>query len=200
MQAAPEQVAAIAEAVEPRYQALVLMAAYSGLRWGELAGLRQKHLDPLHKRVRVVEQLLEINGHLSFGQPKTAAGTRTVALRGFLVAVLVDHLGRFGRSDPDDLVFTTWSSRRREHILRRENFRRRVWHPAVRSVGIDSFGFHDLRHQATLAADSGATLRALMCRLGHASAAVAIRCQHLRPAQDEAVALDEMWQEAQAPG
>jgi integrase len=48
MQAAtPDQVAAIADAVDPRYRALVLMAAYSGLRWGELAGLRQKHLDPL---------------------------------------------------------------------------------------------------------------------------------------------------------
>src|SRR4051812_11162892 len=53
MQAAtPEQVAAIASVVDPRWQALVLMAAYSGLRWGELSGLRQKHLDPLHKKVR----------------------------------------------------------------------------------------------------------------------------------------------------
>jgi len=41
MQAAtPEQVAAIASEVEPRWQALILIAAYSGLRWGELAGLR----------------------------------------------------------------------------------------------------------------------------------------------------------------
>jgi integrase len=97
MQAAtPEQVAAIASAVEPRWQALILMAAYSGLRWGELAGLRQKHFDPLHKKVRVVEQVLEINGHLSFSTPKTSAGNRTVALPGFLV----EHLARYAKPGP----------------------------------------------------------------------------------------------------
>src|SRR3712207_8637054 len=46
MQAATvEEVAAIVDAIEPRWQAFVLMAAYSGLRMGELAGLRQKNLD-----------------------------------------------------------------------------------------------------------------------------------------------------------
>ena len=187
MQAAtPEQVAAIAEAVEPRYRALVLMAAYSGLRWGELAGLRQKHLDPLHKRVRVVEQLLEVNGHLSHAAPKTTAGTRTVALPQFLVEVLVDHLGRFSPPGADALVFTTPEGT----PLRRENFRRRVWYPAVRAVGMEGFRFHDLRHtNATLAASSGAPLVALMRRLGHASPAAAIRYQHKVNGQDEAIAL-----------
>jgi integrase len=105
MQAAsPEDVAAIAASVEPRWQALVLMAAYSRLRWGELAGLRQKHLDPLHKKVSVVEQLLEIAGHLMFAPPKTSAGVRTVALPPFLVEVMVEHVARPSASAHEKMV------------------------------------------------------------------------------------------------
>jgi integrase len=65
-----EEVAAITQAVEPRWQALILLAAYSGLRWGELAGLRRRYLDPLRKTVRVVEQCTEVNGHFVWGPPR----------------------------------------------------------------------------------------------------------------------------------
>jgi integrase len=50
------QVAALADAIDPRYRALVLVAAYGGLRWGELVGLRVKRVDLLHGRVTVAEQ------------------------------------------------------------------------------------------------------------------------------------------------
>lgn len=43
----PREVEALAEAIEPRFRALVLLAAYGGLRFGELAGLRRSKLDPL---------------------------------------------------------------------------------------------------------------------------------------------------------
>lgn len=69
--------------------------------------------------------------------------------------------------------------------MRRSNFRRRVWLPATRDVGVEGLRFHDLRHTAaTLAAASGASLRALMSRIGHASAAAAIRYQHVIDGQD----------------
>lgn len=186
MQAAtPEQVAAIASVVDPRWQGLVLMAAYSGLRWGELAGLRQKYLDPLHKKVRVVDQLLEVNGHLSFAPPKTSAGTRTVALPQFLFEVMIEHVALYSPPGPESLVFVMPEGT----PLRRENFRRRVWYPAVKAVGMEGFRFHDLRHtNATLAAASGAPLVALMSRLGHTSAPAALRYQHKVDGQDEAVA------------
>jgi integrase len=50
------QVAALAEAIQPRYRTLVLVAAYAGLRWGELVGLRVKRVDLLHGRIAVAEQ------------------------------------------------------------------------------------------------------------------------------------------------
>jgi integrase len=69
--------------------------------------------------------------------------------------------------------------------MRRSNFRRRVWLPATKEVGVEGLRFHDLRHTAaTLAAASGTSLRALMARIGHASAAAAIRYQHVIDGQD----------------
>jgi integrase len=180
-----DEVNAIAAAVEPRWQALILLAAYSGLRWGELAGLRRRNLDPLHKTVRVVRQCTEVNGHFVWGPPKTSAGTRTVALPQFICDVMVDHLARWSEPGIDGLVFVMSEG----SPLRRENFRKRVWLPACRSVGVEGVYFHDLRHtNATLAASSGAPLRAVMHRLGHASATAALRYQHRLAGQDEAIA------------
>jgi site-specific recombinase XerC len=45
------QVTVLADAIPRRYRALVLVAAYTGLRWGELAGLRAKRVDLLHRRI-----------------------------------------------------------------------------------------------------------------------------------------------------
>ena len=180
-----EEVAAIAQAVEPRWQALILLAAYSGLRWGELAGLRRHYLDPLHKSVRVVEQCTEVNGHFVWGPPKTSAGRRTVALPQFICDVMVEHLGRWSEPGIDGLVFVMPEGT----PLRRENFRKRVWLPACRAAGVESVRFHDLRHtNATLATASGAPLRAVMHRLGHASAAAALRYQHRLEGQDASIA------------
>jgi integrase len=180
-----EQVAAIAQAAEPRWQALILLAAYSGLRWGELGGLRRRNLDPLHKSVRVVEQCTEVNGHFVWGPPKTTAGTRTVVLPSFICEVMVEHLALWSQPGVEGLVFVMPEGT----PLRRENFRKRVWLPACRATGVEGVRFHDLRHtNATLAAASGAPLRAVMHRLGHASAAAALRYQHRLDGQDEAIA------------
>src|SRR5439155_13899476 len=69
--------------------------------------------------------------------------------------------------------------------MRRSNFRRRVWEPALAEVGMTGFRVHDLRHTAaTLAAASGTSLKALMARIGHASARAALRYQHVIDGQD----------------
>jgi integrase len=48
----PAEVAALADAIAPRYRALVLVGAYGGLRIGELAGLRRCRVDLLRGRSR----------------------------------------------------------------------------------------------------------------------------------------------------
>ena len=125
-----EEVAAIAQAVEPRWQALILLTAYSGLRWGELAGLRRRYLDPLHKTVRVIEQCTAVNGHLVSSPAKTAAGTRTVVLPSFICEVMVEHLSRWSEPGVDRLVFVMPEGT----PLRREN--NPSWVRAFRRVRI----------------------------------------------------------------
>src|SRR5215217_330919 len=99
------QVAALAEEIDPRFRALVLVAAYAGLRWGELVGLRVKRVDLLHGRVTVAEQVAEVNGQLLPGPPKTEAGRRTVTLPAVAAVALAEHLANFAEPGPEGLVF-----------------------------------------------------------------------------------------------
>ena len=90
---------------QARYQALVLVAAFGGLRWGELAGLRRKRVDLERGTVTVAEQLLEVNGAFSLGPPKSAAGRRTVTLPAVVVEALAEHLARYTAKSPEAFVF-----------------------------------------------------------------------------------------------
>lgn len=184
--ATPEQVAAIAAAIEPRYRALVLTAAYAGCRWGELAALRQRHIDLVDGTLTVTEQVVELHGGtLLVREPKSAAGRRVVHLPAGLIEVLQTHLERFVPADPDGLVFPSPNG----GVLRQSNFRDRHWSPALRAAGVERLRFHDLRHVAgTLATVSGATIREVQARLGHASPAAAYRYQHVLESRDAEIA------------
>ncbi|HWD44384.1 MAG TPA: tyrosine-type recombinase/integrase [Actinomycetota bacterium] len=145
------EVAALADAIPPRFRALVLVAAYTGLRWGELAGLRVKRVDLLHRRIAVAEQLLEVRGRLAFAPTKTGARLRTVTLPTVAAEALAEHLGHYAEAGPDGLVFPA----ERGGPIRRSNFTRRVWIPATRAAGVEG-----LRHTAaTLAVAAGASTR-----------------------------------------
>jgi integrase len=179
--ATPEQVAALAAAVGPRWEALVFTAGYGGLRWGELAGLRRRDVDLDACTLSVTHKLGEVNGTLSDGPPKSKAGRRILGIPSFVARSLAMHIDLYSLPGDDGLVFPSVEGT----PMRRSNFRRRVWEPATAEVGMNEFRFHDLRHTAaTLAAASGTRLKALMARIGHASAAAALRYQHVIDGQD----------------
>jgi integrase len=126
-----------------------------------------------------------VNGRLEFGPPKTAASARTVALPAFLVTELERHLERWSGPGPDGLVFPAPE----DGPMRRSNFRRRAWVPALRLVGLEGLRFHDLRHSAgTMTAVAGATTKELMARLGHSSPRAALIYQHATAERDAAIA------------
>jgi integrase len=54
------QVFDLADAISDRYRALVLLATFGNLRWGELAGLRRRNLDLDNRTVRVIETVYEL--------------------------------------------------------------------------------------------------------------------------------------------
>lgn len=162
----PAQVDQLVDALPDRYRALVLAAAYTGLRWGELAGLRVDRLDMLRRRIDVAEILVEVDGSLSFGPPKTKKSRSRVGFPPFLADVLAAHIAAL--PDPDQsrrLVFTSEEGT----PLRRSNFRRRVWRPALDAAGLpSSTHFHALRHAtASWLIDAGANPLEVAERLRH---------------------------------
>lgn len=178
------QVERLAEAVPPRYRVLVLTAAWSGARWGELAGLTRDRLDLTAGRMRIDRQLVEVRGlGLQPSTPKTAAGVRWVHLPPHLLPDLRLHLEQFVPADCT-WVFCNGNG----GPLRRGSFRS-VWWLARDKAGLPGFHFHDLRHTGnTLAAATGASTRELMARMGHASMRAAVLYQHATEERDAEIA------------
>ena len=100
---------AIAAAVPERYSMLVQLGAWSGLRFGELTALRRSDVDVAGGSVRVSRAMHRIGGAWVVGDPKSAAGRRTVHIPPHLLPALAEHLERFTPAAPDALVFATSS-------------------------------------------------------------------------------------------
>ena len=143
--------------------------------------MRRCDVDLERNLVTVARTLGEVNGRLSFSPPKTESGKRTIGMPSFVARALAMHIDLYALPDAEGLVFPSVDGQ----PMRRSNFRRRVWEPATAAVDMAGFRFHDLRHTAaTLAAASGTSLKALMARIGQASAAAALRYQHVIDGQD----------------
>jgi integrase len=168
------QVFALADAIGPRYGALVLLATFASLRWAELAALSPEGIDLDACTVRVTRQIdyLPGGGH-SFGPPKSKAGRRVVPFSDLIAPDLRKHLDSLGPSAV--LVFTSPDGK----PLRHSNFYRRAWMPALKTVGLEGIHFHDLRHTGNqFSADAGANIRELMERMGHDSTRAALIYLH----------------------
>ena len=176
----PAEVARLADAISPRYRALVLLAAYGGLRIGELAGLRRGRVNLVRGTVDVAEIVVEVRGRLFVGPPKTRAGRRTIGLPRAVVDELATHLGPLGSADAH--VFTSDKG----GILRTSNFRAKVWLRAVRAAGLAPLRPHDLRHTAVaLWIAAGANPKEVSVRAGHTSVAFTLdRYGHLFEGHD----------------
>jgi integrase len=180
----PDEIVRLADAITPTFRVLVLFAAYTGLRAGEIGALRVGRLDLSRGTALVRESLADVKGKLVFGPTKTYAH-RSARLPRFLCDELAGHLA--GRQhDPTDLVFTTTTGRPIRHNL----FYARHFKPAVLRAALPpALRFHDLRHtSAALLIAQGAHPKAIMERLGHSSIQVTLdRYGHLFPGLDEAL-------------
>jgi integrase len=147
------QVYELAQAVGDRWRALVLLATFCGLRFGELAGLTREDIDLERAIVVVRKDLDELDGgHLQLGEVKSAASNRIVSIPDALIEEIRHHLETFAAAGPQGAVFVGRAGGR----LRRGNFRKNSWVPATQTVGIEGLRFHDLRHTGnTLAASTG---------------------------------------------
>lgn len=182
-----------------RYKAFVPLAVDSGLRLGELLGLRWRYVDLYAGLVRVVETIsTHGKGRREVGQPKTRHGRRSVPISPWVVSILADYRRAaerdVGRVEPDDYVFTAADDGR---TIDAANFRMRVWRPAVIAAGLEPLRIHDLRHTAiALWIAAGLTPQEVKQDAGHANAAFSLdRYGHLYPdsADKRAAAKQRLW-------
>ena len=160
----PSEIQELADAINPRFRALVLTGAYTGARFGELAALLADDFNSEDHHIQIVRSLSEVNGHLHFGEPKTRAARRRVTLPSWLTRSLVEHLEKWPPPD-EGLVFTSPGG----GALRR-SFGRRYWKPAVRDSVGGPMRFHDLRHShVALLIEQGIHPAVIAARLGHTS-------------------------------
>ncbi|MER5443554.1 tyrosine-type recombinase/integrase [Streptomyces sp. NPDC002790] len=135
----------------PTQGLLIITAAYTGLRWGELAALQRTAHDHQAATLtvhRTSGNLLEVDGRHSYGPPKTGASVRTVTLPPFLNTLLIQDQTRHTHAT----LFTS----RKGNNLRRSTFSRRLWAPATRGTTLPDtttwpplkpgLTFHNLRH------------------------------------------------------
>jgi integrase len=181
------QVFDLAGHIPARFRVLVLLAAFTSLRYGELAALRRRDIDPKCATITVRASMVERqDGSLHFGPPKSPASLRAVTIPTAIRRDTRAHLRDFVADYPDALIFTGAKGA----PLRRSNFQRASnWTATVTAIGLPGFHFHDLRHTGnTLASRTGVSLADLMARMGHSSTRAALIYQHTAHAQDKIIA------------
>ena len=133
-----DEVATLAATIDPRYRAMILLAAYGGARAGELIALRRRHVDLLRRTVTVVEQVQVVAGRFEVQAPETprpaAEPSRYPAWSSRPSSSTSPIVAEPG---PDGVVFPSPEG----GYLRLENFRRRAWEPAVRQTGLAPLRF-----------------------------------------------------------
>ena len=185
----------IATEMPEAYQAMILLAAWCALRFGELTELRRKDIvltttvdtegETVHTGViRVERAVVRVDDGYLVTTPKSDAGTRDVAIPPHLVPVMRDHLAVHVDGGPDALLFPAAHG---GHLAPATLYRQ--FYKARAAADRPDLRFHDLRHSgAVLAAATGATLAELMARLGHSTPQAAMRYQHAAQGRDQAIA------------
>src|SRR6202042_3809228 len=123
-----------------RWRLLILLLAYTGLRWGEATALRVCDIDFARRRIDVHRAHSDVGGRIDVGTPKSHQ-SRTVPLPRFLA----DELAKLTTGEPEHLIFTTTSGT----VLRQPTWRRDTFLSARKRAGLSTrFRVHDLRHTA----------------------------------------------------
>lgn len=176
----PELVVALAEAADEYLRAMILVAAFGGLRLGELRALTIDDFDQAKATLTVASSVDHARRRK---EPKSDAGRRTVVLPGAVAAALVTHVRTISAMGDGALFPGPMGG------LMSPSFHQKHWTAARKVAGAPNVHFHDLRHTAgTLGAQAGATIKELMTRLGHSTPRAALRYQHAAQERDRAIA------------
>lgn len=176
------QVSRLVTATPERYRALIVAAVGSGLRQGELLGLRAEDVDLDRGLLHVRHQLVSVPGlapHL--GPTKTTSSMRMVPVPDFVVDALRRHQSEFD-AGPFGVLFIN----KRGAVVNRQSLHR-SFRAALRTAGLpESVTFHQLRHTcASLLIEAGESVTVVAARLGHKNPTETLQTySHLWPSSE----------------
>ena len=164
---------------------IVLLAAMTGLRIGEILALRWGRVNLTAGTLRVEETCY--HGH--FGTPKTRASRRELPLPSAVVQALLAHFSRSSDKAGEALVFCT----SRGTPLASNNLRKRQLHPACVRAELAPINWHTLRHtHGTLLHEQGTPLRVAQAQLGHSHMSTTLEVYTHASASAQRQAVDQL--------
>jgi integrase len=169
-----------------RLHALWTVAAKTGMRRGELMGLRWQDIDFDRSTITIRRALSVVGWELQFSDVKTRAGRRTIDIDRRILTMLLDRRDARAKAaaeddqdfDPKGLVFA-----RADGTPIHPEYITRTFNRLVAKHGLPRIRFHDIRHtHATLLLKAGVPPKVVAERLGHASPGFTLNVyQHILP-------------------
>lgn len=169
-----------------RFKALVLLAGWCGLRYGEVSELRRKDITADCTVVSITRAVGHRGGECILGPTKTGE-RRNVTIPPHIRQDIKDHLALYVGKDADALLFTP--SRGGCHLNDRV-FNKDVFQKTAKAVGREDLSAHDLRRFAGSKNAQVATLTENMARLGHKTVKASLLYQHSQSGRDAEIAAD----------
>ena len=158
-------------AEESRYKALYHLAITTGMRYGELTGLKWTDIDWERGTIRIQRQLQYVpRKGFQFNRPKTRNSIRTIILGESTLQVLREHYQKFAHQDRtgENLIFTNGIGTLIYFKRFYKDFKR-----ILESAKLPDIRFHDLRHTAaTLMISNGIPAVIVSKILGHANPSI----------------------------
>ncbi len=176
-----------------RLAAAYVLAATTGMRRGEVLGVRWRDLDFTARRLHVQQTVLSVEYKLTFGRPKTKRGERKIALDPETVRVLQRH----GREQQREKALLGAGYNDHDLVFAREDgapvhpdYFSQTFDRTVKRLELPKIRLHDLRHtHATLGLAAGVDAKVMSDRLGHATSAFTQDVyMHAIPAVEESAA------------
>ncbi len=174
--ATAQEIEVILEHIRPEWRAMVLLALWCGMRYGELTELRRSDVDLDKRVIRIRRAVTRAGpGEKVVKGPKSAAGVRDQRIPAHILPEVTKHLRTYvtGR---EGLLFPGAHGQHLHPARFQGKHTNRGWYGARRAAGRDDLRFHDLRATgATLLAQQGANIGEIQAFLGDSTPSAALR-------------------------
>jgi integrase len=182
-----EQIANLLCVLQGAYRAMIAVGIFTGLRVGEILGLRWEYVDFERKQIHVRQTVYRG----TVGTPKTKRSRRSVPMPEYLYNELAAHYRRSEQRDGPELVFQT----RNGTAFSDTNVLHRVIKPAGKAIGAPWLNWHAFRRTlCTLFQEAGGSVKDAQLQLGHANAAITLEHYTVGSSEQQRLTVEKLAQ------